>query len=287
MEGKKISFSVVVKDMENEMVMCDKKKLNRILQNLVSNAYKFTPEGGAVTVTLSQSGANEDMGAYTLHVKDTGMGMSREFASHVFSAFERDRTVSNIQGTGLGLAITKSIVELMDGTIDVKSEQGKGTEFTLRFSFKLAGDEPAEAKPQVAADEPAMDFTNVRLLLVEDNEINKEIATLILEEAGFMVETAKNGKVVVDMVANSTPGHFAAVLMDVQMPVMDGYEATKAIRSLPTPELASIPIIAMTANAFAEDVKAAKDAGMDGHIAKPLNISVVLTTIAATLKGKC
>ena len=287
MNAKKITFSVISDEVTDKVVLCDQKKLNRVLQNLVSNAFKFTPEGGSVTVTLSQSAVHEGIGAYMLRVKDTGMGMSREFASHVFSAFERERTASNIQGTGLGMAITKSIVELMDGTIDVSTEQGKGTEFTLHFSFKLAEEEGVEVKTQAETPAaPGMDFSNVRLLLVEDNEINREIATLILEEAGFVVKTAENGKMAVDMVANSTPGHFNAILMDVQMPVMNGYEATKAIRSLPSKELASVPIIAMTANAFAEDVQAAKNAGMDGHIAKPINISTVLNTIASVIKVK-
>ena len=211
------------------------------------------------------------------------MGMTPEFAEKVFEAYSRDRTVNNIQGTGLGMAITKSIVDLMHGTVDVETEFGKGTEFIVRVSFPIAEDEPeVEEKPIDAADND-IDFSNVHLLLVEDNEVNREIAMLILSEFGFTMDTAVNGKEAVDKIAASKPDEYKLILMDVQMPVMNGYEASKAIRALPDKKLASIPIIAMTANAFAEDVQNAKNAGMNDHVAKPLDVEQMIKTITKVL----
>ena len=254
-----------------------------MLLNLISNAYKFTPEGGSVTVALTQTGATETTGSYRLSVRDTGMGMSPEFAATVFEAYSREKTASGIQGTGLGMAITKSIVDLMGGTIEVQSEQGKGTEFIIRLDFPLSEEAPEEEAAQTdAASE--LDFVGMKLLLVDDNEINREIATLILEEAGFTLDTAVDGRDAVEKVAASAPGDYQAVLMDVQMPGMNGYEATQAIRKLENAELAGIPIIAMTANAFAEDVQAAKDAGMDGHIAKPIDVPKMLGVLSKILQ---
>ena len=283
MENKGLKFAVNVENVMNKIVMCDMPRLNRVLLNLISNAFKFTPEGGSVTVTLNQTGGNETTGSYELRVKDTGMGMTPEFAKKVFAAYERDRTVSNIQGTGLGMSITKSIVELMGGTIDVASELGKGTEFIVRVDFPVI-DEPEELPTeQTAAPAKEIDFTKVKLLLVEDNEVNREIASMILTEFGFQLDTAENGKIAYEKIAASKPGDFDAVLMDVQMPVMNGYESTAKIRALPDKKLARIPIIAMTANAFTEDIQAAKDAGMNSHIAKPLDIQKMIETLTEVL----
>ncbi|MBQ7723127.1 MAG: response regulator, partial [Selenomonadaceae bacterium] len=250
----------------------------------ISNAFKFTPEGGSVTVTLQQVGGSDDKGSYELRVKDTGMGMTPEFAAKVFAAYERDRSVSNIQGTGLGMAITKSIVELMGGTIDVETELGRGTEFIVRVDFPIVDDPDEEEIEQVTDDGGEIDFSKIKLLLVEDNEVNREIASLILTEFGFGLDTAENGKIAVDKIAASKPGEFDAILMDIQMPVMNGYEATKKIRELSNPKLANIPIIAMTANAFTEDIQTAKDAGMNSHIAKPLDIQKMIETLTEVLK---
>ena len=287
MKTKNLNFTVTT-DVTNKTVICDKNRLNRILLNLLSNAFKFTPEGGSVTVKLQQTGSDEEKAYYELHVKDTGIGMSPEYAATVFEAFTRERTaeVAGIQGTGLGMAITKSFVDMMGGTIDVITEKDKGTEFVIHVGFPLAEELPEE---EAAAEEggfPAgdADFAKMRILLVEDNAINREIAMMILGELGFQVETAENGKIAVDKVAGSEPGHFDGVLMDIQMPVMNGYDAAKAIRALANKKLAGIPIVAMTANAFAEDVQAAKDAGMNGHIAKPINIPQMVTTLKSVLK---
>ena len=287
METKGITYTVNVEDVTDKTVMCDKNRLNRVLLNLISNAFKFTPSGGSVTVTLKQTGADNDFGFYELRVKDTGMGMTPEFADKVFEAYTRDRTVNNIQGTGLGMAITKSIVDLMHGNVTVQTELGKGTEFTVNVSFQIAEDEPeVEENPFEEGADSDIDFSQVKVLLVEDIEVNREIAVLILEEFGFQIETATNGKEAVEKISASKAGEFQLILMDVQMPVMNGYEASKAIRALPDKNLASIPIIAMTANAFAEDVQTAKDAGMNDHVAKPLDVPQMMMTITKVLSEK-
>ena len=287
METKGLHYTVSAVDITNKTVMCDVSRLNRILLNLISNAYKFTPQGGNISVTLRQTGADAEIGFYELRVKDTGMGMSREFAARVFEAYERERTaaVDNIQGTGLGMAITKSLINLMGGTIAVETEQGKGTEFIIRVGFPLAEEESeAETDDDSKVAKQQADFRNKRMLLVEDNVINREIAQMILMELGFKVETAEDGKIGLDKVAASAPGYYDGVLMDIQMPVMNGYESTKAIRALPDPELSRIPIIAMTANAFAEDIQHVLDVGMNGHIAKPINIPDMVATLRECLK---
>ena len=295
MKEKNIDFSVHTKQIEDRYVWCDRKNLNRVLLNLLSNACKFTPEGGSVSASIWQSGARDNgYGTYEIRIQDTGIGMSKEFAERMFNAFERERTstVSGIEGTGLGLSITKSIVDMMGGTIEVMTAPGSGTEIVIRLKFQLAQEDevPDSEKlrdgsvPVEEAPEPEVDFSTKRLLLVEDNQINMEIANMILTQAGFTVETAENGKVAVEKVEASEPGYYDAVLMDIQMPVMDGYEATRKIRSLDNEVLAGIPVIAMTANAFKEDIEAAAEAGMQGHIAKPVDVGLLMKTLASVLR---
>ena len=286
MVTKSIDYIVTAENIENKIVMCDVPRLNRVLLNLISNAFKFTPAGGKVFVTLSQVGADEEVGFYELRVRDTGMGMTPEFAAKVFEAYERDRSVNNIQGTGLGMAITKSIVELMGGNIEVKSALGKGTEFIVKLKFPTLEEEKS-VEPENNSDEKIsaeIDFSKIHLLLVEDNEVNREIASMILTEFGFTLDTAENGKIAVEKISESKPGTYQVILMDIQMPVMNGYEATKKIRALENSELANIPIIAMTANAFNEDIQAAKNAGMNSHIAKPIDIPKMIETLTEVLK---
>lgn len=292
MEGKRIDFHVDTSEVRNGHVYCDKNRFNRVLLNLISNAYKFTPEGGTVSVKLWQidDGAS-DYGKYELRVSDSGIGMTKEFATKVFEAFERERTstVSGIQGTGLGMAITKSIVDLMGGTIEVNTAPDRGTEFIIRIKFELQKGEDLTAEnmeEEFSEHETVLDFNNMRLLLVEDIEINREIAKNILENMGFTVETAENGREAVDKVASSAPGYYNAVLMDIQMPVMNGYDATGEIRRLADPELSQIPVLAMTANAFAEDVKKAHDAGMNEHIAKPIDLNDLQQKLNKVLSEK-
>ena len=295
MKEKNLDFNVHTKQIEDRYVWCDRKNVNRVLLNLLSNAYKFTPAGGSISASIWQSGTTENgYGTYEIRVQDSGIGMSKEFAERMFNAFERERTstVSGIEGTGLGLSITKSLVDLMGGTIEVMTAPGSGTEIVIRMKFKLAeaDDVPDSEKlsdgsvPGEAASEPEIDFSTKRILLVEDNLVNMEIANMILMQAGFNVETAENGKIAVEMVEASEPGYYDAVLMDIQMPVMDGYEATRTIRSLDNKALAGIPIIAMTANAFKEDVDAAAEAGMQAHVAKPVDVGVLMRTLTSVLR---
>ena len=284
MAGKNINFSVDSSEVRDKFVICDKNRLNRVLLNLLSNAYKFTPEGGNISVTLKQISEVRDVFAdYELRVKDSGIGMTPEFAAKVFEAFERERTstVSKIQGTGLGMAITKSIVDLMGGTIKVITAPGEGTEFIIEITFELAEDMQEEIIDEKAAQ--VVDFTNKKLLLVDDIEVNREIAKMLLESEGFIVDTASDGSEAVKKVAESAAGDYDAVLMDIQMPIMNGYEAAREIRKLDNKKLASVPIIAMTANAFSEDVKNALDAGMNGHIAKPIDVPKMMETLAKIL----
>lgn len=268
LEQKRIEFSVSC-DITHKWVLCDKNMLDRVLMNLLCNAGKFTEETGSVSLQVSELAGDGKTGIYQISVKDTGIGMSPEFVEHLFDPFERERTstVSKTQGTGLGMAITKSLIDMMDGTITVQTEKGIGTEFTISIAFPV--EEPEE---EICSDKEEFSFNGMRALLVEDNMINMEIAQMLLEQEGFLIETAENGKIALEMTAESEPGYYDVILMDVQMPIMDGYAATQAIRALPDARLAAIPIIAMTANAFQEDIKKAEKAGMNGHIAKPLDI---------------
>ena len=414
--AKQLEFYIDTADVVNEHVLCDKLRLNQVLLNLLSNAMKFTMPGGIVSVRVIQKGAaSEGRASYDFQVKDTGIGMSKEFLAHVFDPFERERTstVSGIQGTGLGMAITKNIVDMMDGTISVTSEEGKGSTFTVSLQLQTCsgpvrqeeipqlkglralvadddfntcssvtkmlstiglrpdwttsgkeavlrtrlaweqGDEYAVfiidwlmpdmngvevvrrvrtiigeekpiiiltaydwsdieeeardagvtafcskpiflselrellespfAAPEKAVPLPEVSFEGKKILLVEDNELNQEIAVEILQGAGFVVEVADDGKSAVERMAAAQPGQYDLILMDIQMPIMNGYEATRQIRGLGVPGTADIPIIAMTANAFDEDRWAALEAGMDGHIAKPIDIPKLMELLGNLL----
>ena len=419
--AKQLELYMDVMDVTHENVYCDKTRLNQVLLNLLSNAIKFTPAGGTVSVRPRQyPGTKRGSEMYEIRVKDNGIGMSPEFVQKIFSPFERERTstVSRTQGTGLGMAITKNIVDMMGGTIEVQTEQGKGTEFIvclplriqtehhrtekiveleglkalvvdddfntcdsvtkmlvkvgMRSEWTLSGKEAVLrarqsmelgdafhayiidwrlpdmngievtrqirslgddtpiiiltaydwsdievearaagvtafcAKPlfmsdiretllmaigqkQTVTDDTILpaagsDFKGRCILLVEDNALNSEIAVEILNEYGFLVDTAENGEVAVEKVKNSVPGNYDLVLMDVQMPVMNGYEATKAIRALADPALAGITILAMTANAFEEDKKEALECGMNGFLSKPIVIEELLAALQKNLK---
>lgn len=287
MREKKIEYIVDAEGISNEYVYCDKNRLNRVLLNLVSNAYKFTPEGGKVTASVKEKKPRtKGKALYEISVKDNGVGMSKEFVSKVFDAFERedDTAVSGIRGTGLGMSIVKRIVDMMGGTIDVKSEKGKGTEYVIKLELQLQSEEDIKKAKESQANRPSiMDFTGKTALLVDDMPINRKIAVKLLERSGFTVEQAENGQEAVEIVRNSTPGHFDVILMDVQMPLLNGYEATMAIRSLPDPLVSQVPIVAMTANAFYEDIRKAKEAGMDGHIAKPIDVKKMLEELSRIL----
>lgn len=291
--AKHLELHVDAVDVQNENIYCDKLRLNQTLLNLLSNSVKYTNEGGTVSLKLTEKpGAPEGYANYEFTVKDTGIGMSEEFLSHIFEPFERERnsTISGIQGTGLGMAITKNIIDMMGGLIQVESEQGVGTKVTVFFTFRLCSKVIASQDiPVLRSDDGAINTDGQkeigaasgtrRILLAEDVEMNQEIAVAILEEAGYCTEIAENGQVAVDMLKKSEPGYYQLVLMDIQMPVMNGYDATKEIRSLENKKLSSIPIIAMSANAFEEDKQEALKCGMNGHIAKPIDVRNLFDTL--------
>ena len=282
-DKKHISFTVDTAGMKNEDVIADPLRLEQILINVLANAVKFTPDGGQISLRIVQKDtAPADYADFEFHIKDNGIGMSEEFQKHIFEQFARERTstVSKIQGTGLGMAITKSLVDMMGGRITVKSEQGKGSEFTISLRFPIGEAKTGQTPPAAKASA----FTGKKLLVVEDNELNLEIASTLLKEAGFAVDTAENGKIAVEKVEAASADRYDLILMDIQMPEMDGYEATRRIRALPDAKKAALPIVAMTANAFEDDRKNALHAGMNGHIAKPLDIQKLFQVLSELLK---
>ena len=280
MQMKNIDFVVDISKLKNPYVLCDKTRLDRVLLNFLSNAYKFTPANGKISLSIAQLNESENFAEYELRVKDTGIGMSEEFSKKIFEAFEREKTstVSGIQGTGLGMAITKNIIDLMGGKIEVVTAPNQGTEFIVSLKFETY-DAPPEKISEEDETSHEINFSQKKILLVDDIDVNREIAKMLLEEMGFIIDTAVDGKDAFEKVSASKPGDYDLILMDIQMPVMNGYESTKKIRALENPELAKIPIVAMTANAFAEDVKNAKAAGMNAHIAKPIDMHQLSNTL--------
>ena len=280
---KDLSLTLDTVGVENEDVIADPLRLEQILINVLANAVKFTPDGGQISLWIVQKDtAPAGYADFEFHIKDNGIGMSEEFQKHIFEQFARERTstVSKIQGTGLGMAITKSLVDMMGGRITVKSEQGKGSEFTISLRFPIGEAKTGQTPPAAKASA----FTGKKLLVVEDNELNLEIASTLLKEAGFAVDTAENGKIAVEKVEAASADRYDLILMDIQMPEMDGYEATRRIRALPDAKKAALPIVAMTANAFEDDRKNALHAGMNGHIAKPLDIQKLFQVLSELLK---
>ena len=264
-------------------VYCDALKIREIIMNLLSNAVKYTAEGGKIVLDIEEKpSVQDDFMTLQIRVSDNGIGISKEYIPHIFDAFTRERSSSEsgIIGTGLGLHIVKSFVDLMNGDISVKSEPGKGTCFTVEISCRKVPEE--ELQQQMEEQPENVSLAGRRFLLAEDNGLNAEIAMTILQDAEAEVELAADGKIAVDMLKDAPVGYYDTVLMDIQMPNMNGYQATKAIRKL-TDERAKIPIIAMTANAFEEDRQAALAAGMDDYVAKPVEISELFRTIMKNL----
>ncbi len=291
MQSRNLKFTVDVTEVTDQQVICDRLRLNQILLNLLGNAMKFTTPGGSVSVKVAErQEKNRDMAVYEFRVKDTGIGMSEEFQKHIFESFERERnsTVSGVQGTGLGMTITKNIVEMMGGSIDVNSKKDVGTEFVVRIPLKKTSakqEEPA-AREEKDGQGARASLEGMRALIVEDNELNREIAREILSESGLITEEAEDGSIAVDKLLEKGHGYYDFVLMDIQMPIMDGYTATQAIRRFENRELADIPIIAMTANAFEEDKRMALAKGMNAHVAKPVDVRKLLEAIESIAKTK-
>ena len=273
-------------NVQHQMAEYDTNRLMRVILNLLSNACKFTPKGGNISLTLTERPCEEkNKGIYTLRVKDDGIGMSKEFTASVFEAFERERTstVSQTQGTGLGMSICKSIIDAMNGTIDIITAPNEGTEFIITVTLPCFADSINKSADKKNKSR-SRDFSGKRLLLVDDMAINRQIATRLLEKLGFAVESAENGQAAVDTLTEKGADYYDAVLMDIQMPVMDGYEATRAIRQKSEMYFKCIPIIAVTANASDEDAQKATLAGMNGHISKPISPVELADTLETQLK---
>ncbi len=280
---KRLNFIIDTDGVVHDKFLCDKLRLNQALINVITNSIKYTDAGGKIILKITEdTAALPECARYVFRITDNGIGMSKEFTLHIYELFARERNTTNsgIQGTGLGMAITKNIVDMMNGTINVKSEQGKGTEVTMSFAFRLDYENASAERNKFGAnsayteksEEPENEKTETkRILLVEDNVLNQEIAADLLNDEGYETDIASNGMEAVEMVEKSEPGYYCAVLMDIQMPVMNGYEAAKAIRRLSNKQLSEIPILAMTANAFEEDKQEALNCGMNGHIPKPID----------------
>ncbi len=283
MEQAGIEF-VMDNNISHPHILGDNLKLTRIAMNLLSNSKKFTPSGGKVTFGVHESGFDGEKANYTLFVRDTGIGMSKQFQQRAFQQFERERssTESGVSGSGLGLAIIKRLTDLMGGDCNITSELGKGSELTVTVPLKIADNNRFTENQQTQH----LDFSGKRILLTEDNELNREIARFILEDNNLIVDEAENGSVCVDKLLKSEAGYYDLVLMDIQMPIMDGYTATKEIRNIADKRIADIPIIAMTANAFVEDKQKCLETGMNGHIGKPIDTQKLIKELARVFAEK-
>ena len=278
-------FHVKIGTISHEYFYGDGLRINQILINILGNAVKFTPEGGQVDFLVDELPAVNRV-HYQFVIRDTGMGMSPEFLARVFEPFARGMRVSRVQGTGLGLSITKGLVERMGGTISAESQESKGSLFQIDLEFEAGSAAPPstnEKEHPVFPEKAADILTGRHFLIAEDNEINAEILQSLLEMHGARSQLETDGEKAVEAFSSNPPGTYDAVLMDIQMPVINGYEATRAIRALPREDAGTIPIIAMTANAFAEDVQTALEAGMTAHVAKPIDLDVLKTTLKNAL----
>lgn len=295
--AKQLKFCADTKNMVHKNVITDKLRLNQVLLNILENAVKYTRPGGKIYFQIQELKEQEPgFAKYEFRVKDTGIGMSEEFIAHIFEPFSREQTstVSGIEGIGLGMAIVKKIVDRMGGTIAVKSRQEKGTEVTVILPFKV-NSQVVECETKVFKKTGQMKmlgerensenlFKGKKILLTEDNELNREIAVELLKEEGFILDTAEDGTIAVEKMRTAKPGQYDLILMDIQMPIMDGYEATRQIRKLKNPETANIPIVAITANAFEEDRQKALEAGMNEHVSKPIDMERLLEIMKKVLK---
>ncbi len=282
MAKKDVEFITSI-NIRTPAVYTDSLRISQVITNLLSNALKFTNPGGKVTFQVTELNSPDETAHFQVRIEDTGVGMSEDFQKHLFNAFEREHntTQSGVQGTGLGLAITKNLVSLLGGTLTYNSMLGIGTEFTVTFKAKKANEiVPTHKETSTLLPE----LKGARILVVEDNMINREIARELLEEEGFVIEEAEDGTIAVDMVEKNGKDYYTFVLMDIQMPIMNGYTATRKIRSSYNTDIANVPIVAMTANAFTEDRRNALDAGMNEHVAKPLDIDKLIEVLNRVYK---
>lgn len=283
LKSKKLSY-LCCNTVEHDAILCDRTKIREILLNIISNSIKYTPEGGKISVKIEEKPEpRKGFASYRITVKDNGIGMSKEYLPHIFEEFTREHssTESHITGTGLGLPIVKSLVNLMGGTIDVESELGVGTITTVCLTFGLPTEEQLAAhqhKDEILG-QSLQTLSEKRVLLAEDNDLNAEIVLTVLEENGIHAKHVKDGALCLKAVQNAPEDYYDVILMDIQMPNMNGYQAAEAIRALPG-KRGEIPIVAMTANAFEEDRRKALESGMNAHIAKPVDVSVLLETLS-------
>ena len=272
---KRLDVSFDVSGISHPAVKVDELRLEQVLINITGNAVKYTENGGSIVITAAEDPDWEENGKrrYRFSVKDTGIGISPDYLPHIFESFSRETnsTINKIQGTGLGMSITSKLVNLMGGTIAVESELNVGSVFTVTLELLTRDESETDVRNDAETPETGHDLTGRRVLLVEDNDINAEIANLVLSGFGVTTERAENGRAGLELVREKGEGYYDAVLMDIQMPVMNGYEATREIRKLPGDYIRRLPIIAMSANAYEEDIRAALDSGMNGHIAKPFD----------------
>ena len=270
------------KDIQHDYVIGDETKVREIFINIIGNSLKYTPAGGKITIDIKELPSDrENYIAYKIVVEDTGIGMSKEYLPHIFEEFSREHTSteSKVIGTGLGLPIVKALIDLMGGTIEIESEVGKGTKTTVMIPFEIATQEQILEEQQKEKEFVPEDIKGKRMLVAEDNELNAEITLTVLKEKGVLVERAANGKECVEMLKEKPADYYDMILMDIQMPEMDGYQATEMIRNLGNSR-AAVPIVAMTANAFEEDRQKALDAGMNAHVSKPVDMNVLFRVMA-------
>lgn len=277
--GQRSQTFTVSTNMQHENVLADPNHLNQVLMNILSNAVKYTPTGGHIRFEVEELPRNEHYARYRFVVQDDGIGMSEDYQKTLFDPFTREEKsgTNKVQGTGLGMAITKSVVDLMGGSISVESATGKGTRFEAVLEFPIDTETDAVQKAQALPEEEdaASPLSGMKFLCAEDNAINAEILQMLLETKGASCTICPNGQEIVDAFAGVKPGDYDMILMDIQMPVMDGLEAARRIRSGENPLGRTIPILAMTANAFLEDMQKSKEAGIDEHLSKPVDISAL------------
>lgn len=274
-------------DVDHTHVLWDGFKVREILMNLVGNAFKYTPEGGHITIDVKE--LNCTRSGYVriqTQVKDTGVGMSEDYLPTLFDSFSREynTTIGKVSGTGLGMAIVKNLVDMMDGDICVKSKVGEGTCFTVTFEHRIADEECIELNQELDVLDGKSVLQGKHVLLVEDNELNAEIAMAILEQSGLILDRVEDGLACINRLSEVDADLYDLILMDIQMPNVNGYEATRRIRQFKNLKKASIPILAMTANAFEEDKKMAMEAGMNGHISKPIDVNALENQIINLFK---